>query len=236
MKDMLFSLFVILSLSATAITSDQEAFYPAQSGTILKYSYFNTSNQSKGYVYQTVNQIKTDDSISSISYTILLCDKNRHPIQQPFNAISPIINNSINLYPFHFIKMQPNKDIQITGMGVNLPSSLWSDQLLDNGEVIITQGLIKTRIDIKSRLLIAKEQIKVAAGKYSCFKIREIHEVTTAGQFACYYVYNWYAAGIGLVKSITYDKQNKCISRQELCSVRPPHAGTSVTQPPQNNS
>lgn len=236
MKDILFFLFVILSLGATAITSDQEGFYPAQSGTTLKYSHYSEANQTKGYIRQTVDQITNTDSTSSLSYTIGICDQNQQLIQHCLKLTSPIIGNQVYIYPFHFVGIQKNGNIQITGTGINLPTPMRSDQSLSNGYIIIKQSFISTRIDISNRLIIAREQIKVHAGKYLCFKIQETHEVTTAGEFARYRVYNWYSPGLGLIKSEAYDKENRRISYQELYSVHPPHAVTTASQPPQNNS
>lgn len=220
MKDLLFTMFVIFSLSAAAYAQDRGPFYPMQSGTVLEYTSTNVSDQSKYHIVQTINYVLNNDSVPCFCYTIQLTDRKHKSLQKPFSLTSPVDGETVKVYPLNFIGSPAYGEIRVSGDGVQLPGQLRPGQKLGNGYVIINQGPVKTRVNISNRHIVAYEPVKVAAGKYPCFKIEETHETTYAGLCKRYTVYNWYAEGIGLVKSTTYDNARKCVSNQELVKVK----------------
>ena len=63
------------------------------------------------------------------------------------------------------------------------------------------------------------ESITTPAGTFDCFKLTYTMKINMGADSQKYYVTEWYAKGIGLVKSVNADKKGNVISSEELTAM-----------------
>lgn len=61
-----------------------------------------------------------------------------------------------------------------------------------------------------------KESVTTAAGTFECFKLTYTMKINMGANSQKFYVTEWYAPGVGLVKSINADKKGNILASEEL--------------------
>lgn len=119
-----------------------------------------------------------------------------------------------------FMEQAYNMNTNITGDDVSFPSDLSVGQELPDAEMAIevqagTTTVMTLRFWMRDRKVEAKEEITTPAGTFECFKISHTFEAKTIFS-STYSVTEWYAVGVGSVRSETYNKKGKLIGSSEL--------------------
>lgn len=113
-----------------------------------------------------------------------------------------------------------NMEMDFEGDMIEFPSTLSVGQNLPDASMTMkmaTSGvnLLSMSADISNRKVEAKENITTPAGTFDCFKISYDIEVRF-GLKSNSSVTEWYADGVGVVKSESYDKKGKLSGYTEL--------------------
>lgn len=80
-------------------------------------------------------------------------------------------------------------------------------------------GVLKNEITISGGAYMGKEQISTTAGKFDCIKISYLKRTKIVLKNTTVRVTEWYAKGIGLVKSEAYDLKGKVAGKVLLVKV-----------------
>ena len=220
MKDLIFCVFVISTLSFTATVNSNSLYIPPRTGIVLEYLTNNHQNNKKIYSYQSIDKIESHDSVTQVYYHLSLKNKKHIPLAPSINLTAYLRESGVQLYEWDPTLLSGDGEVELSGDGICIPSSLKIGQQLKDGFMVISQNNLKTRINIIQRKVTDYKQITVPAGKYPCYKIEEIHETTTFGQQKRTCVHTWYCPNIGIIASESYDLKGKKQSQQNLIAVR----------------
>jgi hypothetical protein len=114
--------------------------------------------------------------------------------------------------------------MKLEGGSLELPSSMKAGDLLKNGDMKISfsnngMNVMSITIVVTNRKVEAIETVTTPAGTYECYKITYdlatkmmINVKTKAAE--------WYAKGVGLVKSETYSLDGKLMGSSVLNSIK----------------
>ena len=83
----------------------------------------------------------------------------------------------------------------------------------------IAQNLVKEAVTITGVTYMGEEKISTTAGKFNCMKISYLKRSKVMVKTTTIRVLEWYAKGIGLVKSETYDMKGKINGKTLLVKV-----------------
>ena len=81
-------------------------------------------------------------------------------------------------------------------------------------------GMLKNEITVSGGAFMGKEQIGTTAGKFDCLKISYLKRTKVVLKSSTVRVTEWYAKGIGLVKSEAYDLKGKVAGKVLLVKVK----------------
>ncbi len=109
--------------------------------------------------------------------------------------------------------------IAAEGGGFVLPKNLEVGMELPTGEVTVEMLGIKSKQDITSHQVVAKETLTVPAGTYECYVVERQFTAKVLGMKTKGSMKTWYARGIGAVRMDNYDKKGKVTSSQVLKEV-----------------
>ena len=110
-------------------------------------------------------------------------------------------------------------EVDISGTNLILPNNLSAGQSLPDANMLMNIKVppmnMKMTVDIRDRKVEGKETVTTSAGTFDCFVISYIHE-SKMGMKITGNAKEWIAEGVGMVKSESYNKKGKRISRSEL--------------------
>jgi hypothetical protein len=222
MKKMIWLIFVI---AMTGNVYAQETFFPKEEGVVHIYAQKDGKGKIKNYVRQTVQKVEETGGNLSISYLTELLDKTQKPLKKPVEIpCKVVICNGVLILDMKtmfndFLKGEMPDNVEVSGTAMEIPSDLQPGQSLKDADIDMKIGFIKMKIVITEGKCIAVEDITVPAGTFNCHKINQTYNTTIMGIKTTMRTITWYAAGVGIVKSETYDKKEKLQSVNELQSI-----------------
>ncbi|MFQ5446657.1 MAG: hypothetical protein ACE5FF_06970 [Saprospiraceae bacterium] len=111
-------------------------------------------------------------------------------------------------------------EAELTGDALQIPNDLSAGQTLPDGtmEMKVSTGGVKMmsiRLAITNRKVEAEETITTPAGSFDCIKMSQETEMKILIKKK-YKTVNWYAKGVGMVRSENYNSKGKLESYTEL--------------------
>jgi len=224
MKKIAFAIIPILIFAASAFADD--VFFPSKKGMVLTTANFNGKGKLEGYMRLSVKNVTGTSDNGTIVYTVQALDKKMQlekPKETPKQYVAPIVGGVIELSMEPWVALSGGKDIQITGTQMVMPSKLAPGDKIKDSNVSMTLsmavGKVTADVATTGQKCVGIETITVPAGTFECYKI-ERKSVTEANMVVnVTLVHNstvWYARGIGIVKSLSYDEKGKLKSSSEL--------------------
>lgn len=215
---------MLLIVSIAMQAQDCFKYFPQKEGTVMKTKHYDKKDKETGESAITIlkktssgNRQQIDVKFESTSKTTdsafvgeyaYICEDGKVYVE-----MKSYLGNQLAAYQ--------GMDIEIDGDNIEMPSNPAAGQELSGGEVIATvrnQGIpmMKISLDISNRKVEKKEMIKTPAGTFECFKITQdtqskIGFIKVKGSSA-----EWFAEGIGVVRSESYDKRGKLVSYSVL--------------------
>lgn len=225
-KLILFTLFVLIALGLNA----QEIFFPTKEGTVLTYQSFDKKDKLSSTVKYTIKQLSIRGSDMDITYQVESIDpkdklvfKEEITIQQKGDKLYFDMSNFINKAAFQQDGSIP-AEIEITGNNLEVPSNPNPGDVLPDASVEMAMKIgfvnMKMSANVTNRKVEAIEDITVAAGTFKGYKFSSEVNSTVMGIKVNSKNTDWYAKGIGIVKSENYDRNGKLQSRTELIEVK----------------
>ncbi len=208
----------------------QEIFFPTKEGTVLVYKTFDKKDKETNMVRYTILHLKLNGSDMDITYLIESIDpkekllfKEEITIHQKGDKLYFDMSNFVNKAAFQQNGEIP-AEIQVTGNNMEVPSNPKPGDILPdaNVEMAMKLGFINMKMSalVTNRKVEAIEDITVKAGTFKGYKFSSEVNATAMGIKVKSNNIDWYAKGIGIVKTESYDKNGKLQSYMELIELR----------------
>lgn len=221
-KLIFFTAMILIGLVSKA----QETFFPTKEGTVLVYKTFDKKDKATSTIKYTIKHVSISGSNIDITYQCESIDpkdklifKEDITIHQKGDKLYWDMSNFINKAAFQQNGEIP-ADVQVKGNNMEIPLNPQpGDALPDaNVEMSVKMGFINMKMsaDVTNRKVEAIEDVTVKAGtfkgyKFSCEVNSSAMGIKVKGKNI-----DWYAKGIGTVKTVSYDKSGNMQSHTEL--------------------
>lgn len=217
---------VLLLLFASTAGAADAVFFPSKKGMVATTANFNAKGKLEGYMRISVKNVTGTPDNGTIVYTVQALDKKMRldkPKGIPPEYTAPVVNGVVELSMEPWAALSGGKDIKITGTQMLMPSKLAPGDKIKDSNVSMTLSMVvgKVTADVATtdQRCTGIETVTVPAGTFECHKV-ERKSVTVADMVGKITLVNvstvWYARGIGVVKSLTYDENGKLRSSSEL--------------------
>ena len=117
-----------------------------------------------------------------------------------------------DMFPDEQMQSMQQFDITVDGTGLELPANLKVGQALKDAEINLhinaSPMKLNFMVNITEREVLAEENLNTPAGNFDCFKLTQNVSMKTIGKIEVSSI-EWYAKGVGMVKSETYNKKGK---------------------------
>lgn len=219
-------LFLSAILFGAFTLNAQETFFPTKEGTVLIYKTFDKKDKLSSEVKYTIKNVNINGNDMDITYLCESLDNKEElvfkediTIHQKGDVLYLDMSNFINKAAFQQEGEIP-ADIQVSGNNMEIPSNPKPGDILPDAyiEMALKMGFVnlKSASQVTNRKVEAIEPVSVKAGAFETCKFTSEVNSTAMGLKAKSNMVEWYAKGIGLVKSENYDKNGKLQSRTEL--------------------
>jgi len=217
-------LFGIVSLKA------QEIFFPTKEGTVLVYKSFDKKDKETNKVQYTIRNVKINGSDMDITYLIESIDpkdkllfKEEITIHKKGDKLYFDMSNFVNKAAFQQNGEIP-AEIQVTGNNMEVPSNPNPGDVLPDANVEMAMKLgfinMKMSAQVTNRKCEAIEDVTVKAGTFKGYKFSSEVNSSAMGMKMNSKNNDWYAKGVGIVKTESYDKTGKLQSYTELIELK----------------
>lgn len=224
----LFSIFAIVFIMTSL--NAQETFFPTKEGMILTYKSFDKKEKLTGVMRYTIEQVNTSGNNIDITYLCESLDnkeklvfKEKITVHQKGDVMYVDMGNFLNKAAFQQNGEMP-AEIEVKGNNMEIPLNPTPGQTLPdaNIEMAMKMGFVNMKMsaDITNRKAEAIEDISVTGGTFKCYKFSGDVNTVAMGIKVQAKSVEWYAKGIGIVKTESYDKKGNLAGRTELVEVK----------------
>jgi hypothetical protein len=208
----------------------QNIFFPVKQGTVQVFSHKNARGNIESHSRQTIKSVEGSGANMTITYSMEALDKSQKPLRDATEmTFKMTVRNNLIIFdinemiPPQMMNSQEFK-VEIKGDAIELPASIQPGQSLKDAAITMTMdmGVMKMTTEMKMTdgKCVAIEDVTVPAGSYKCHKITQTTSTTAMRNTTVIHSVTWYAPGVGVVKSETYDKSNKLINTMEMISIK----------------
>jgi predicted small secreted protein len=208
----------------------QETFFPTKEGTVLIYKTFDKKDKLTNTVKYTIKHVKISGSNIDITYEFESIDskdklvfKEDITIHQKGDKLYFDMSNFINKAVFQQNGEIP-AEVEIKGNNMEIPLNPQPGDILPdaNVEMALKMGFMNMKIsaELTNRKVEAIEEITVKGGTFKCYKLSSDINSSAMGIKVKGKNTEWYAKGIGTVKSESYDKNGALQSHTELVEMK----------------
>ncbi|OFX85911.1 MAG: hypothetical protein A2W99_17130 [Bacteroidetes bacterium GWF2_33_16] len=213
---LLFSVFILASIYAQECVF----YYPKTKGALLEYKNFDKKEKLTGKSTYKVKEITETGVIIQATIEYQSFDskgkdlgKNEYSVKCENGVYSMDMRSFLDAQT-----MEAYKDMQvdITSTSLEMPSGMKVGDQLPDGKLIVSisnQGvaMMTMTTTITDRKVEATEQVTTEAGTFDCLKIT--YTITTKMMIGMRFeVAQWFAEGVGSIKTENYSKGNKMSS------------------------
>jgi len=224
-KLFVFTVIILIGMVSNA----QEIFFPTKEGTVLLYKTFDKKDKVTNKARYTIKHVTVNGNDMDITY---LCESINPKDKLLFKEDITIHKKGDKLYfdMGNFINkaaFQQNgeitADVQIKGNKMEVPSNPNPGDVLPdaNVEMSMKMGFINMKMSaqVTNRKVEAIEDVTVKAGPFKSYKLTSDVNATAMGIKVKTNNIEWYAKGVGIVKTEIYEK-GKLQSYTELVEIK----------------
>lgn len=208
---------------------DCTAYIPYEEGTLTEQTHYNKKGKVTGTTTQIVKEVAQEGNTTLFEVEQTSVDKdgeNEMITDMTFRCEDNVFYVDMNAFVNEEqMAAYKDMDIKVTMDAINIPADLTPGQQLEDGSITmdIQSGApipIKFTIMVKNRQVGNRETLTTPAGKFDCIKIKQ-DVVTKTGFTVTIETVQWYAEGVGVVKSESYRK-GKLMGYSELTKLEMP--------------
>jgi len=215
-------LLISVVLTVTGVSA-QNMFFLTKEGVTLEYANLNNKGNADTYTRMTIQNVEGTGNNLTVNYISTVLDKNRKPvgsIEVPY--VVTIVNGVVEMDMSSYGPADTKGVFEIEGDKFRIPSNLSPGDKLDDVNFTVTVSMvikIRTEISLSEQECLAIEEITVPAGTFKCHKLTQTNTTTAMRKKMVTKSISWYADGIGMIKSETYDAKNKLTTSTVLQSM-----------------
>lgn len=211
------------------VSNAQEIFFPTKEGTVLVYKAFDKKDKVTNMVRNTIKHVSVDGNDMDITYLCESIDpkdellfKEDITIHKKGDKLYFDMGNFINKSAFQKDGQIP-ADVQIKGNNMEIPSNPDPGDVLPDANIEMSMNMgyinMKMSAQVTNRKVEAIEDVTVKAGTFKSYKLTSDVTATAMGMKVKTNNIEWYAKGVGIVKTEIYDK-GKLQSYTELTEIK----------------
>jgi hypothetical protein len=228
MKQLLLIAVFCYSSIAALIAQDCPMYYPDKENTQMEYKQYDKKGGLSGSSVQKITSIKktagsTEVEVSSMSFDAK--GKNIGSAKLKARCEGGVFYIDMSNY-LNQQSTDAYKDMEMSVEGGNLemPSIMKAGDLLKDGDIKMSfssggMTVMKMSVSITNRKVEAVESLTTPAGTFECYKI-SYDIATKMGINVNMKGVEWYAKGVGMVKSESYTKDAKLQGSTLLTSLK----------------
>jgi hypothetical protein len=222
--------FILVLIFSGFLVNAQEIFFPTREGTTLVYKTFDKKDKVSGTMKYTIKHLTINGNDMDITYLAESLDakdklifKEEITIQQKGDKLYFDMSNLINKAAFQQEGEMP-AEIEVTGNNMEVPANPNPGDVLPdaNVEMSMKMGFVNMKMsaNVTNRKVEAIEDVTVTAGSYKGYKFSYAVNSNALGIKVNSTGIDWYAKGVGIIKSESYDNKGNLISRTELIELK----------------
>lgn len=219
------ALLLLAFLLAVAVQAqDCSIFYPFKEGVTLEYTNYNKKGKVEGSTTSTVTTVEAsgDAALAKIN-TVIRDEKGKEQFSGAYDVRcdnGTIIMDASNMVNPAMQQSLANMEVSIEGTELALPSTLTVGQELPDASTTIKAGsngvtIINMTVNVTNRKVLSREELTTPAGTFNCYKITQDTDVKMMIAKTMTSI-DYYAEGVGMVRSETYDKKGNLEGYTEL--------------------
>lgn len=218
--------FITLILFGLQSLKAQETFFPTKEGMVLIYKSFDKKDKLSGIMKYTIEKVNI--SGSNIDFTYLcesldnkekLVFKEEITVHQKGDVMYIDMGNFLNKAAFQQEGTIP-ASVEVKGNNMEIPLNPSPGQTLPDAsiEMAMKMGFVNMKMSaaVTNRKVEAIEDISVSGGSFKCYKFSGDVNTVAMGIKVQAKTVEWFAKGIGTVKTESYDKKGELTGRTEL--------------------
>ena len=217
----------ILMIASAAGTYAQDTFFPSKAGIVLVYAQNDAKGKAKNYSKLTIKEVEGSGDNMSISYVAEILNKDRKssnpPVEVPCKVVFKNGTTVLDMSQMFAGQQNSQMKVEITGVPMELPANMQPGQALKDANMTmsIDMGIMKmkTTMTMTNGKCLAIEDVTVPAGTFKCHKITQTVTTTIMGKTGTSRTVSWYAAGIGTIKTESYNDKEQLQTGQELIEI-----------------
>ena len=217
-------LFGLQSLKA------QETFFPTKVGMVLIYKSFDKKDKLSGMMKYTIEKVNISGSDIDFTYLCESLDnkeklvfKEEITVHQKGDVMYIDMGNFLNKAAFQQEGTIP-ATVEVKGNNMEIPLNPSPGQTLPdaNIEMAMKMGFVNMKMSaaVTNRKVEDIEDISVSGGTFKCYKFSGNVNTVAMGIKVQAKTVEWFAKGIGTVKTESYDKKGELTGRTELVEIR----------------
>jgi hypothetical protein len=222
-------LFTVVILSVMVLKA-QETFFPTKEGMVLTYKNFDKKEKLSGVMKYTIEKVNISGSDIDFTYLCEVLDnkeklvfKEEITVHQKGDVMYFDMGNFLNKAAFQQEGTIP-AEVEVKGNNMEIPLNPKPGQTLPdaNIEMAMKMGFVNMKMsaDITNRKVEGIEDISVSGGTFKCYKFSGDVNTVAMGIKVQAKTVEWFAKGIGTVKTESYDKKGNLTGRTELVEVK----------------
>lgn len=221
------TLLLSLLITFSAIhAQDCKVYLPHEKGTKLELTSYDKKGNEEGKVLQELTAVEEKDDGTHFTMHQKSIDAKGKLIFET-DAKYKCIDNTFYLDMNSFVNKEQMKayedmDVKVEMDEIDIPSSYTVGQMLKDGMIKVNISSdspvnLSFTIELKNRKVEAEEDVTTKAGTFKCVKISQ-DIVTKSFMSITMQSIEWYADGVGAVKTETY-KKGKLLGYTELTAI-----------------
>ncbi len=224
------TLFTIIFIFSVLIINAQETFFPTKEGMVLTYKSFDKKDKLSGIMKYTIEKVNINGNNIDITY---LCEsfdnkeklvfKEEITVHQKGDVMYIDMGNFLNKAAFQQEGSIP-AEVEVKGNNMEIPLNPTPGQTLPDAsiEMAMKMGIVNMKMsaDVTNRKVEGIEDITVSGGTFKSYKFSSDVNTVAMGIKVQAKSVEWYAKGIGSVKTESYDKKGNLTGRTELVEVK----------------
>ena len=191
-------------------------YFNVKEGTNWTLSNYDAKGKLQSKTIQKVSAYKETSNGFEATFNITSVDKKGE--QTMLGSSTIVCDNGIiyfdmnDMFPKEQLQAMESFEMTVDGTNLELPANLKVGQELKDAEVNLhidaSPMQMNFKINITERKVLAEEHLNTPAGEFDCFKITQKVFMKTIGKMETSSI-EWYAKGVGMVKSESYNKKGK---------------------------
>lgn len=208
----------------------QEMYAIFSEGAELHYRHFDEKGKDKSLAKQKITSLETEGNKNTVNIEAEIENNKKKKSKDEDKIIAKFAmtceGDKLTLGIESMISPQMQEqfkdmEIEISGTPMTLPSKMQvGDQLEDaNVKIAVKMGEVSmfgTTVNIIERKVEAEETITTPAGTFQCIRLSSVIETKMGFIQRTGRNVEWFAQGVGMVKSETYNKKGKLEATSEL--------------------